>query len=286
MVVFQKKCKIKEMKPKKIRFGLLFLAILIAVGLKIWLSKGNRPVEEYVPHFIPSPLPKTSKLQRTVARARTPTHIQEFLTQKYPGNWKFQKDEEGRIRSIMGGMISGVGKSLESALLFAHTISPFFDVPTNQILSSSAKFVGGPRTTSYDFQQTVQGYPVFRGRMIMFSRNQDGAVYLINSDLKHVDPIQTERTLSSQEAMRILEERFAHKSSKEIHLDSPQRVVWADTKPHELAWSFIVEFLGENPGRYRLIVGMVTSSILLEQNLVMYEAKSIRIKDLDEQTQK
>lgn len=120
----------------------------------------------------------------------------------------------------------------------------------------------------------------------MFSRNQDGAVYLINSDLKHVDPIQTERTLSSQEAMRILEERFAHKSSKEIHLDSPQRVVWADTKPHELAWSFIVEFLGENPGRYRLIVGMVTSSILLEQNLVMYEAKSIRIKDLDEQTQK
>lgn len=287
MVVFQKKCKIKEMKQKKIRFGLLLIAILIAIGLKIWISRVKPPVEEYVPRLTPSLLPsssqppqklKVSKLQRSVARSNETSDIDEFLNHYDRGRWKLQKDEEGRVRSILGGIIPGAGKNLESALKLAHSLSPFFGVPVDQLLSSKVKVVEGPRTTSYDFQQTFQGYPVFRGRMIIISRNQDGAVYLINNDLRQVDPIQIERTHSSQESLRILEERYAKRESREIYLDSPDLVVWADGWPHELAWSFIVEFSGENPGRLRLLVGMQSSKVLLEQNLVMHQKNELGSK--------
>jgi len=62
----------------------------------------------------------------------------EFLNQSGAGTWIAQRNESGRLVSLSGGKISGVGKSSLSAFNFVQELAPLLGVGASQISKMDA----------------------------------------------------------------------------------------------------------------------------------------------------
>lgn len=209
-------------------------------------------------------------LESPIPLRASQTSIQDYLAGHYPGSWTFERAEDGRIKTILGGLIPEVGGSLVRVIDLAKKVTELLGVPSDQLGLKEVNLSSSPRSTGFRFPQIVQGYPVFGSELILFSRKADGSIFMINNDLKLVDPIESGVRISLEEARKYLESFYSEKGVQSVELESPDRVVWANSKPHELAWSFIVELTVPKPDRLKVLVGVRSSSVLFEKSLIRY----------------
>lgn len=195
--------------------------------------------------------------------------LQSYLRKNYPGNWALRRDDLDRVFSIMGGEIPEVGKNAESAAEFAKTVAQLLGVPAEQIAESDTKLDSSPKSVTYDFPQIAQGFDVFDGQMRMIARRQDGAVYMINTELRQVQAFQPKILYGVEDARQLIEEKYANREKVSITLKSKRPVIWADDVPAELAWFFIVKIGGSAPDRIQVLVSAQSARVLLERSLLV-----------------
>jgi|GEM_PF-6252881 len=197
------------------------------------------------------------------------TDLESFLRKKYPGNWALRRDDLDRVFSIMGGEIPEAGKNTETAREFAKIIAPLLGVPAEQIAESDARSDSSPKSVTYDFPQSAEGFEVFDGQLRMIARKEDGAVYMINTELRQVQAFQPKILYGVDDARQLLEDKYANREKVTITLKSKRPVIWADDVPAELAWFFIVKIGGSAPDRIQVLVSTQSARILLERSLLV-----------------
>jgi hypothetical protein len=195
--------------------------------------------------------------------------LETYLKERFPADWTLEKDELGRVFSISGGEIERGGSSAESAATLAQTIAPLLGIPADQLATSNLRSDVSSRSVSYDIAQVFAEYEVFDGKLRLISRKSDGAVYMINTELRHIQPFEPKINYGIDDAQRVIREKYGDRPIIWINLASARPVVWADTPPTELAWSFAVKFGGSAPDRMQVLVSTRDLRILLERSLLV-----------------
>lgn len=189
---------------------------------------------------------------------------EEEFSRRFPGKWKFRRDEGERIHSISGGLITL--NDGETVLALADRLKGMFAQGTFALSE-------GPETSetdlirAQDLVQDVDGLPVYQGSVSFLSRKQDGAVYLINNRLKDIRPFSREPRISLNEARRLIGERFTG-----WDITSPSApVVFSDNVVSGLAWVFRVRTKDKPPKVKEVVLSADDGRTLHEEDRVILD---------------
>ena len=206
----------------------------------------------------PPPVLKTS-VQKEIDSALVTTEDQ-FL-KKYPGNWKIRRDQDQRVYSLTGGMISQAAKDPAELLRVARELSPFLaggDYQLSDKMNTDAKT---PHLQVYDIDQTSGGFSVYQGTLSMIA-NREGDIFMINNRLKEVTPYNSQPKLTLAEAKDVVARLFP-KATVEA-LSGP--VIFSDnTSPSVLSWPFKVHSSLPNPKRLEVIISAESGDVLHQE---------------------
>jgi hypothetical protein len=197
---------------------------------------------------------------KKVQTENTGEKLLSFLESKSQGSWKINEAETGVISSVTGGVIPGIGSDPGRALQLVRELAPLLGVEANQI-ESMPTLIESPRMIIQKFTQKVGGFTVFGSVISLGISKETKAVFLINTGLKGVDPFNDSPDLTASQAQKILEERF-NESKAKFNLLNPKPVLWADAKPHELAWEFSMDTPAPHFDRRHILIGASTANIL------------------------
>lgn len=269
------------------RIAAVGAVLIAAAALAFWLSRGTDPLDpEPAPQAAQNPPPDAARMPAAqpspaaspaTARAQAAPiapdeeGLDAFLRARHAGPWVRQRFDGQPVHrtSIHGGLVAGAGKDAESAHSLGRTISRYLGVDPSQLDPSPSRTDSGPRSLTYEFRQMSQGFEVFDGRMTLLARKDDGAVYLVNSDLRVPDAVETQPRVTFDEAEKVVEEKYSGREASVSRTGSVP-VIWADSKPHELAWRFSVEIPAPNPDRLEVLVGASSGRIVLERSTLMH----------------
>ncbi len=182
------------------------------------------------------------------------------------GEWKFIRDQNGKVMSVSGGSIPAVGKNPNSALNFAKKLSPYFQVDSTQVISrkDDKSFSQTARSKIYRFEQEINNYKVHGAGMTLMASKADNSAFMITTDLKEVKGLSfkaAESTTAEDFKPTVLNEFPSQQKSKISYIE-PKPVIWANSDPAELAWVYIVETWNPKFQKLRVLVGAESGKIL------------------------
>ena len=169
--------------------------------------------------------------------------VEDYFNSQYPDNrWRILRNEAGQVTSIVpedGGSISPqqYGGQL---LNWAKQIAPLFGAKSDQlnssIINSETNF-----QVAYHFQQTVEGFEVFRGGLQVFTRQRDQAIFSLNNSLREIPSFEKDVKITREKAWEYLKEQFeapielidgpdANPTERQIYTEDPCK--------NELVWIF------------------------------------------------
>lgn len=263
---------------KKLALFLGFLAILVSITvyfarqMSTRLSEQNSaPSQDRAPVAIPSqargqagyqtPDTQTSPRYEELASAS----VLKFLEERSAPGWTLQYSPDGKITSILGGEIREVGKSRESALAFARELAANLGIDANQIapIPESENLTHSSMSTSFHFEQKVNGYDVYGGTLSLIAKKNDGSVFLINNNLKNVGAFKTTPLIGAEEAksrlISLLQDR-----QPEITQKHNEAVIWTGPTHSELAWVFAARVSHPKYDQLEILVSAETGQVLFE----------------------
>lgn len=221
------------------------------------------------PQIISPPIKNSNRIEQKVIEKENESELTAYLNQNYPGPWNLQKDESQKIVTLLGGEIPGAGESSEAATELAKKIAPFLGVASDQVAASGVQIDSTPRSVTYDFKQTVDGFDVFDSQMRLFARKEDGSVFMINTELRPVRSLNTEIVYSAEDARRVVDEQYSARGSLSIVQKSYRPMIWTEGSSAELAWFFIVTIQGDALDRLEVLVSAQSNRIVLERSLLV-----------------
>lgn len=264
------------------RTTLIITVILLAIVLALWQWNRNQALNSAQtddPNSTArnlaalSPKPGTSpgplNPGAQTATKSGASSIEEYLNSRYGGTWSATRDESGKVVSLSGGLISSQGVNFEKARDLVAELAKALGFPPNQLFGQPVKEDSTELSKSYRFSQTYEGFEVYGGSLTILARKEDGAVYLVNNEMKIVDSINTEPRFSADRAKSVVAAKYnlAGTTITQVRGDP---VIWAEQPIQELAWIFKVEVSAPSHNSYQVIVGAETDQILQDKSTLKH----------------
>ena len=202
------------------------------------------------------------------AGSAKPLTLEDLMASRYGNGWAIQRDGQDRIMNVMGGSIAGAGRGEQSILALATELAPYFMNNRPELARAVVADPGSELSKSFTVKQVAQGYEVFAGEIRVFARASDGAVYMINNDLKDVGNFSTTpRVLQDEARKRVI----AHFQSRELSgLKFQNLLVWGNGTATELVWVFVATVKTPKFDKIQTFVGAQTGDIVFEQTMLAH----------------
>lgn len=171
---------------------------------------------------------------RKVAAAKD--DFESLFKQKFPGDWTFTKDESGNVFRISGHRMD------KKPLEVADEVVGILGLPvqaTSFVEKDWERGVADPTKTVY-LEQQFLGMPVYLGYFKAGVSQRDGAIFMINLNVRQVrSDDSVDVSVSGQQARDVVEKHFA--SNKKFEIKSNRGpLFYAEADPHEPIWVFNV----------------------------------------------
>ena len=249
--------------------AIVILALVaLFVGLRLYSVLGERTGHEQ-PILKPAD-PDARIEQPRVNAQREPASIssEEAFTKAYPGNWTFKR-ENGRLNFIAGGNIPAAGNNKESVREFVVRIAPLLGVPAAQIEPEVKETSRSALSVMFLAEQRSGDFSVYQGNLSIQARNADGAIYLVNNQLRDVGIYNKSIRVSSDDAQKIIEKKYFNEIDKIALVKGP--LIFAKERDNtELAWVFNVTFNSPQYQAFEVVIGADSGLELHNQNLVVH----------------
>jgi len=272
---------------KRIVWSACIILFLVLVGVFFFRKSENVSEEEKSPKSLNeasssenkntlSKSPSSSDISNSnhsTSHSNTPPkphgeEVLEYLKNQYPGDWQVSRDPTGRAFSFSGGLAHNIGNSSEKALAFARTLAEKLGINPKQ-LSAQVVDENNPAILKHDFEQKIDDFVVFHSSFSVIARKKDGAVYIINNELKKVENLSLEISFDSKRGETIVEEYFKGRELGFLESDNHQPVVFADSAQAELGWRYLVKLQSPQDKR-EVIVGIASSKVIYEKSLIVH----------------
>jgi hypothetical protein len=194
--------------------------------------------------------------------------VLEYLKLQHPGDWQLSRDPTGRIFSISGGLALDIGNNSHRALEFAKTIAEKLGHNPGQLNSQEAD-ESNPNISKHHFEQKIEDFIVFQSSFSLISRKKDGAVYIINNELKKVENLSTEISFDIKRAETLAEEHFKNREPQFLECENHTPVIFADSATPELGWRFELE-LNSPHDKKEVIVGIASGKVIYEKSMIVH----------------
>jgi hypothetical protein len=256
---------------------LAVLAILIIGFFYFWTDKGSddspepgskEPVAHARENKMENSSSQASQASKATNNPQTPRARPEPITtkekflKKYPGNWVFGEGKNGGISYISGATIDANITDEARAQSFAESIAPLFSVPPEQLANETKMIAETKMSKAYQTSQTVDGFVVYQGMLVVHTRTSDGAVYIVNNDLKDVGPYNRVPAITPADGEAIIRAHYGVNLISVTLKAGP--VIFASLPPTELAFIFHVEINGKTYHTLEVVVGAESKKILAE----------------------
>ncbi|MDZ4663124.1 MAG: hypothetical protein SGJ18_16055 [Pseudomonadota bacterium] len=193
---------------------------------------------------------------------------EEAFLNIYPGNWTFKR-ENGHLNFIAGGNIPAAGNDKDSVKKFVTKIAPLLGVPAEQFEPEFKETSRSALSVMFLVEQRSDGFSVYQGNLSVQARNVDGAVFLINNQMRDVGPFNKSPRLSSGDAQKIIEKTYFNEIDKIALVKGP--VIFARERDKtELAWVFNVTFNSPQYQAFEVVIGAQSGQELHQQSLVIH----------------
>lgn len=173
----------------------------------------------------------------TGSRAAQQAELAEFLKEKDPdSDWIIETSPNGLVSSMMGGIIPTVGTDKLAGLEFAREIGAILGVDSKDIVIAVSDDKETPASKTFYYDQIYNGVKVYGGYISVFSRNSDGAVYLVNSGVKDLGRVDLSDRITEEKVRASLLNHYADRDPK-IEKIKPEKVIFmVEPGRSELAW--------------------------------------------------
>jgi len=192
-------------------------------------------------------------------------------------------EREGRICRLYGETFSRGSSPVESAERFLETDAQILgiragdlSIPTEQPIMYLRE-TGQYKFTSLNYTQQRDGVPVFKTRLVLLARNEEGyPLVLASADLRDIsgfEPLSARARANPDRGIDTVRRMWPSM----IRFTEPELVIWAgaDDRAEEpaLAYSFIADD-GYAPGapdpeKYLFVADAVTGEVLYQENLII-----------------
>ncbi|HUP57236.1 MAG TPA: hypothetical protein VM598_07265 [Bdellovibrionota bacterium] len=200
--------------------------------------------------------------------SRSPAEL--FVELLRRGEWSEQQGAQGAKTGFIGKPIPGSATDAAGALDFARAAARQLGVSAEQLSQEhmQADLETGMQTV-HRFDQWVDGYEVFDAALRVLARRSDGAVYLVNSSLKPVDQAPNDpRAIDRATAQAIAERHYRDAGGRVVEPRVTAAVIYADSRPVELAWVFYVEVTNPKFAKMQALVGASSQRVVYETTVL------------------
>lgn len=249
----------------------IFILILLAF---LWPNNKQRNLSQSLSRTISdtNKAPQRFPRSRHPAATSTPTpdgvHSAEDFKKRFPGKWQFRRRSDDTIQSITGGLIENIGENSESALKFARQISPLLATGEYKLKPEPRTVASNKKMRSFHIEQEANGYSVYQGSLQLISRSSDGAVYIVNNQLRDITAFNPEPILTISEGLRIVEAKY-----QEATITAPEvaNVFALRGQTSQLAWTFKVVQKQPKFSQKDVVVSAVDGRILYVQDYAIHD---------------
>lgn len=210
-----------------------------------------------------SPQNKSQNLSRTPAGLK---YNEDLFKKKFGSQWKFVFNSENRIHRIVGGTYPSQSRDEKDILNFAQTLSPFLGVPSHQLNNQNIEISTSALSTGYKIDQWIDEFPVYQGNLAVFSKNNDGSIFMINNNLREISHYSQDILVSKEEAKEFLNAYFKERHLIKLNFKKGPVLFSHNDGTGELSWIFFVQL--QNPFHsMELVVSAQNKKILHQENL-------------------
>jgi hypothetical protein len=121
-----------------------------------------------------------------------------------------------------------------------------------------------------DFMQTCQGIPVYQSYIAIFYNTKSNEIRSSNVNLFDFpcEQIELKISYSNSDGIKVIEKEYPESEVASIkNKTAGGQVVWASSKPAQLAWSY--QFRTKQGDVRRAIVSASTGEILFDQSVII-----------------
>ncbi len=199
-----------------------------------------------------------AKTRKVAANTVRPKNLHEFKG-LYPGPWHVHKSEK-KIFSISGGLIRAGLVNQKDALQFSRSLAAVFGVSADEIKPGDDS-VQAAKSRVFTFVQRVNNYDVYQSYLSVAARSQDGAVFLINNNLRPLDHFESGFILSDEKLTEIVQGQ--NENFRAVHLANPEPV-WFNTSGSTAVLARVFHAKHRDRRELEVIVNAQTGEFLYE----------------------
>lgn len=192
--------------------------------------------------------------------------FEALFKEKFPGKWRFTKDESGNVFRVSGDRMNK--KPLDVATEVAG-ISGLPVQATSFVEKDWERGLTDPTKSVY-LEQQFLGMPVYLGYFKAGVSQRDGAIFMINLNLR---PVRTNDSVtvsvSVDQARNEVEKRFASKKKFEIKSNRGP-MFFAEADPHEPVWIFNVMIYEPSFDAIEIGIGANSGTVRFETSTVIH----------------
>lgn len=192
--------------------------------------------------------------------------FEALFKEKFPGKWTFTKDESGNVFRVSGDRMNK--KPLDVATEVAG-ISGLPVQATSFVEKDWERGLADPTRAVY-LEQQFLGMPVYLGYFKAGVSQRDGAIFMINLNLRPVradDSVNV--SVSVEQARNEVEKHFASKKKFEIKSNRGP-LFFAEADPHEPVWIFNVMIYKPGFDAIEIGIGARSRTVRFETSTVIH----------------
>lgn len=192
--------------------------------------------------------------------------FEALFKKKFPGEWQFTKDQFGNVFRVSGDRMNR--KPLDVAAEVAG-ISGLPVQATSFVEKDWERGLTDPTKSVY-LEQQFLGMPVYLGYFKAGVSQRDGAIFMINLNLR---PVRTDDSVnvsfSVEQARNEVERHFA--SNKKFEIKSNRGpLFYAEADPHEAVWVFNVMIYEPRFDAIEIGIGARSGTVRFETSTVIH----------------
>jgi hypothetical protein len=192
--------------------------------------------------------------------------FEALFKKKFPGEWQFTKDQFGNVFRVSGDRMNR--KPLDVAAEVAG-ISGLPVQATSFVEKDWERGLTDPTKSVY-LEQQFLGMPVYLGYFKAGVSQRDGAIFMINLNLR---PVRTDDSVtvsfSAEQARNEVERHFANKKKFEIKANRGP-LFFAEADPHEPVWIFNVVIYEPSFDAIEIGIGASSGAVRFETSTVIH----------------
>jgi len=259
------------------------LTVLAIAALILWGLNGKTPYQ-YSDRDDSSQTPRTGDNsqdeekggsvanQTSTKESRNPSSIAgvtQFFKDSYGGSWETITSSEGRIVTVLGGAVPGVGENDDRVLKWGKQVAPLFAVTPEQItsveLASESKFA-----RHLYLSQKVGLFKVYNGGMQVSVNKKDNSIFQVNNSLREVGDFERNIRYNKAQDWTVVQGVFREKIERSDSNSQPVIHAESGADKSELAWVFQVKVFGEDFDVREVVIGAISGEVLENTKLLVH----------------